>query len=243
MNINNQPLSQRIGYSFSRSSLFDQALTHRSFGKHNNERLEFLGDAILGAVISQILYQRFTNACEGELSQLRVSLVKGLTLAEVARELGVAEHLKLGSGEMKSGGARRDSILADAVEAIIGAIFLDAGIDVCKDRIEDWFSTRLDNLSLETLDKDAKTRLQEHLQGLGHELPIYQLIEATGDDHNQVFTVECLLPDIKQHSPGQGSSRKKAEQAAAENILQQMISAGQKIKGIQAISDPAYKNV
>ncbi|PCH53268.1 MAG: ribonuclease III [Cellvibrionales bacterium] len=224
MDINYQRLLGRIGHNFSDARLFEQALTHRSYSAKNNERLEFLGDAVLGVVISDILYSRFKNAREGELSQLRASLVKGITLAEVARELGIAEHLRLGSGEMKSGGARRDTILADAMEAVIGAIFLDSGLDTCRDRIEHWFGARLDDLSVETINKDAKTSLQEYLQGLGRALPEYQVIETMGDAHAQLFTVECMLSDTKQRGVGQGSSRKKAEQLAATNILDQIIN-------------------
>ena len=228
MDINYQRLLGRIGHKFSNAALLEQALTHRSYSAKNNERLEFLGDAALGIVISDILYNRFINAREGELSQLRASLVKGITLAEVAGELGIAEHLKLGSGEMKSGGARRDTILADVMEAVIGAIFLDAGIDACRQRIEHWFGGRLDKLSVDAINKDAKTSLQEYLQGLGRALPEYQVIDAVGEAHAQIFTVECVLSDTKQRGVGQGSNRKKAEQLAAINVLEQIINAGDK---------------
>ena len=228
MDISYQRLLGRVGHIFSDARLFELALTHRSYSAKNNERLEFLGDAVLGVVISDILYGHFKNAREGELSQLRASLVKGITLAEVARELGIAEHLRLGSGEMKSGGARRDTILADAMEAVIGAIFLDSGIDACRDRIEYWFGSRLNSLSVETINKDAKTSLQEYLQGLGRALPEYQVIETVGDAHAQLFTVECMLSDTKQRGKGQGSSRKKAEQLAAINILDQIIKVDER---------------
>ncbi|MBV1930177.1 MAG: ribonuclease III [Porticoccaceae bacterium] len=222
MDINYQRLLTRIGHDFCQPKLLQQALTHRSYSAINNERLEFLGDAILGMVISHILYERFEKAQEGELSQLRASLVKGAVLAEVARELAIGEHLKLGGGEMKSGGARRDTILADAMEAIIGAIFLDAGIDACRLRITQWYSHRLGDLSVKTITKDAKTLLQEYLQGQGCELPAYQVIESTGDAHEQVFSVQCILSDSEQMAVGEGSSRKKAEQEAAQRMFDQL---------------------
>jgi len=233
VDINYQRLLKRIGHPFANSALFEQALTHRSYSAQNNERLEFLGDAVLGLLISHILYERFEDANEGELSQLRASLVKGEALAEVARELGIGEHLRLGGGEMKSGGARRDTILADALEAIIGAIFLDAGIPACRDRIAQWFSSRLDNLSLGTFNKDAKTLLQEYLQAHGRELPLYEVIATNGEAHACTFTVRCGLRDVEQSTVGEGigarivegigegSSRKKAEQAAAKVVLEQ----------------------
>ena len=222
MDINYQRLLDRIGHDFSQAALFEQALTHRSYGAKNNERLEFLGDAILGMIVSDILYRRFGKAKEGELSQLRASLVKGSTLAEVAKELGIGEHLRLGAGEMKSGGARRDTILADAMEAIIGAIFVDGGVDACQARIAVWFDQRLNNLSVKTITKDAKTLLQEFLQGRGFELPVYRVSESTGDAHQQVFKVQCTLPDSEEQTVGEGSSRKKAEQMAAQFMLEQL---------------------
>ncbi len=222
MDINYQRLLTRIGHDFSKPRLLQQALTHRSYSAKNNERLEFLGDAILGLVISHILYERFENAPEGELSQLRASLVRGAVLADVARELAIGGHLRLGSGEMKSGGARRDTILADAMEAIVGAIFLDAGMDACRSRIEQWYRYRLDNLSVKTITKDAKTLLQEYLQGQGRELPLYQLIESVGDAHEQVFHVQCALSDSEETAVGEGGSRKKAEQEAAQRMYEQL---------------------
>jgi ribonuclease-3 len=222
VDINYRRLLTRIGHDFSQPRLLQQALTHRSYGAKNNERLEFLGDAILGMVISHILYERFEQAQEGELSQLRASLVKGAVLAEVAKELEIGEHLRLGSGEMKSGGARRDTILADAMEAVIGAIFLDAGIDACRLRIAQWYGHRLGDLSVKTITKDAKTLLQEYLQGHGRELPTYQVIGSTGHAHEQVFRVQCTLSDSGQNAVGEGSSRKKAEQEAAQVIFDQL---------------------
>lgn len=222
MDINYQRLLTRIGHSFSRPKLLQQALTHRSYSAKNNERLEFLGDAILGMVISHILYERFEQAQEGELSQLRANLVKGAVLAELAQELGIGEHLRLGSGELKTGGHRRDTILADAMEAIIGAIFLDAGIDACRQIIANWFSHRLNCLSFKTISKDAKTLLQEYLQAHSRELPIYRIIESTGDPHEQIFRVRCTVRDSEQTAVGEGGSRKKAEQAAAQAIVKQL---------------------
>ncbi len=216
-------LSSRLGYRFQDSGLLVQALTHRSAGSSNNERLEFLGDSVLSLVISEWLYSRFPHASEGELTRLRASLVKGSTLARVARKLALGECLVLGPGEMKSGGHRRDSILADAVEALIGAIFVEAGLAGCRERVLDWFAELLDGKTLGSDEKDAKTRLQEHLQSRGKPLPCYEVVRTEGDPHNQVFTVSCSVPGLHQPVVAQASTRKRAEKRAAELALSQLM--------------------
>ena len=168
-------LASRLGYDFTDQSLFVQALTHRSAGAGNNERLEFLGDAVLSVIIAQWLFERFPSASEGELTRLRSSLVKGSTLARIARELDLGACLQLGGGELKSGGHRRESILSDALEAIIGAIYVESGLDACRERVLDWFGDRLGAIVLGSDEKDAKTRLQEYLQSRGHPLPVYDV--------------------------------------------------------------------
>jgi len=212
-------LSRRIGHSFTDTSLFELALTHRSCGKKNNERLEFLGDSILNFVIADDLYQRFPKAKEGELSRLRARMVKGVTLSEVARELDLGDYLRLGSGELKSGGYRRDSILADAVEAIIGAIYLDTDMETARGFILSWFKERLDKLDLNESMKDSKTRLQEFLQSRRLSLPEYELINVEGEAHAQTFYIQCSVDGLKKAAKGVGSSRRQAEQEAAKNAL------------------------
>ena len=215
-------LETRIGYRFANPELRERALTHRSFGADNNERLEFLGDAVLDLIISQMLYERFDEASEGELSLLRASLVKGPTLAAVARELELGAHISLGSGELKSGGAGRDSTLANVLEALVGAIYLDAGLDVCRARITRWLESKLKDMSLDAIEKDPKSRLQEYLQKTGRPLPQYSLVEKRGEAHARVFAVSCSLPDTGQASTAEHSSRKKAERAAARAMLDQL---------------------
>jgi len=219
-------LSQRLGYQFKDQSLVELALTHRSKGVENNERLEFLGDSILSVVISEDLYQRFPEAKEGKLSRLRARIVKGKTLAEVAKEFDLGDFLLLGSGELKSGGHKRDSILADAVEALIGAIYLDSGLDAARERVLAWFETRLDNLSLEDPIKDPKTQLQEIQQAAGSRLPKYEVLSVDGPTNEQVFTVTCFIPEIEAPVTATGSSRRNAEQTAAATVLEQLKQAG-----------------
>lgn len=194
-------------------------MTHRSFGGQNNERLEFLGDSIVNFVIAEALFRRFPEAREGQLSRLRAQLVKGQTLAELAREFELGECLRLGSGEMKSGGHRRDSILADAVEAVIGAIYLDAGMDVTKARVLSWYATRLESIDLQDTQKDPKTRLQEFLQSRQSPLPRYDVLSVEGEAHAQTFTIECRVEMLKTPTVGVGPSRRHAEQQAAEKAL------------------------
>ena len=212
-------LSQRLGYQFKDVALLQQALTHRSFSRKNNERLEFLGDAILNCTIAQQLYDRFPKAREGQLSRLRAHLVKGETLAELGREFELGECLRLGSGELKSGGFRRDSILADAIEALIGAISLDESLDAAQRVIVQWFEQRLQELNLSDNIKDSKTRLQEFLQSRKAPLPQYSVREVSGEAHDQTFTVDCEVEGLEQPTVGAGNSRRIAEQEAARAAL------------------------
>ncbi|MDR9436931.1 MAG: ribonuclease III [Thiohalophilus sp.] len=213
-------LCRKLGYVFQQPELLERALTHRSFGARNNERMEFLGDAILGYLVSTELYNQFPKASEGQLSRLRASLVKGETLAGIASELELGEYLRLGSGELKSGGHRRRSILADAFEAIIGAVYLDSGIDSTSSLVQTFFHDKIIELDPQTLQKDPKTRLQELLQARGTELPEYEVIATEGQAHAQRFRVACRIAGIGEPMLGEGTSRRKAEQAAADKMLQ-----------------------
>jgi ribonuclease-3 len=214
-----QRLQQRLGYEFKDQALLRLALTHRSHGAFNNERLEFLGDSILNFLIGEALFQKFPDAKEGQLSRLRSLLVKGKTLAEIAREFSLGECLILGEGEMKSGGHRRDSILADTVEALIGAIYTESGLDACRVRVLTWYTVRLQALSLDNVDKDSKTRLQEYMQLHQQPLPEYAVVETTGEAHAQVFTVECRVVLQGKTARAQASNRRDAEKQAAAEIL------------------------
>ena len=216
-------LSSRLGYHFVSEELMIQALSHRSVGAVNNERLEFLGDAVLGMIIAQWLFERFPEASEGELTRLRASLVNGNTLARVARKLELGTCLLLGGGELKSGGHRRDSILADALEALLGAVFVEAGLDGCRERVHDWFGELLEADTLGGDAKDAKTRLQEYLQGRGQPLPVYTVLRVQGDQHDQLFTVSCSIRSLDGPVTAQASSRKKAEKCAAEQALSRLM--------------------
>jgi ribonuclease-3 len=212
-------LTKKLGYQFNEPSLLVQALTHRSAKGEHNERLEFLGDSILGFVIAEALYDKFPKHDEGDLTRMRSSLVKGVTLAEVARDFNLGECLILGPGELKSGGHRRESILEDAIEAIIGAVYLDSSVERCKALILSWFDERLSLIKPGHEQKDPKTRLQEYLQGRKIPLPHYEVINTTGQSHNQEFTVSCRTSVIKEEVIARGTSRRKAEQAAAQQIL------------------------
>jgi ribonuclease-3 len=213
-------LSKKLGLVFNQPEYLKRAITHRSVGSKNNERLEFLGDSILGFVIAQKLYELFPKASEGVLSRLRANLVNQESLAELARQLELGDYLILGSGELKSGGYRRDSILSDAVEAIIGALNIDQGLENCRQWVLELFAEKIDNLSLDTWQKDPKTRLQEHMQSRKKELPEYSLLAMSGLPHAQTFKVECKVAMLKDTATGSGSSRKKAEQTAAEHMLE-----------------------
>ncbi len=214
-----ESLCKKLGLKFNDSSLIKTALTHRSVGAKNNERLEYLGDSILGFVIAECLFEKFSDADEGVLSRLRSGLVNQGSLAEIAREHDLGEFLILGCGERKSGGFRRDSILSDALEAIMGAMVVDQGIPACKRWILGLFADRIDALSLSNWEKDPKTRLQELMQSKGLHLPSYKLIATDGKAHAQKFTVECEVDIVSMPEIGMGTSRKKAEQQAAEKIL------------------------
>jgi ribonuclease III len=202
--------------------LYEEALTHRSLGKRNYERLEFLGDSILNMVIAEALYRELPEEKEGILSRLRAGLVNKETLAELAHELDLGSFVRLGPGELKSGGFRRDSILADAMEAIIGAVYLLNGFDAARAYILEVYTERLNNLPGFDDLKDPKSRLQEYLQSKAIDLPVYELMDVTGKAHDQHFKVRCVVPDLELSDTGEGSSRKKAEQEAASRILEQL---------------------
>ncbi|WP_133406153.1 ribonuclease III [Parashewanella tropica] len=217
---NRERLLRTLGYEFEQSDLLAQALTHRSAAHKHNERLEFLGDSILSIVISDALYHQFPKATEGDLSRMRASLVRGDTLAVIAQEFNLGEYLKLGPGELKSGGFRRESILADAVEAIIGAIYLDSDLETCRKLLLNWYEGRLQKIKPGVNQKDPKTLLQEHLQGHKKPLPEYQVIDIKGEAHDQTFTVECHIEGVTNPVIGVGGSRRKAEQQAAAQMLE-----------------------
>lgn len=215
-------LETRLGYHFVEADLLKRAITHRSAASRHNERLEFLGDSILSLVIAEALYHRFPEVSEGDMSRMRATLVREKTLAELAREFDLGEYLILGPGELKSGGFRRESILADTVEAIIGAIYLDAGMDAIRDLLLQWYAQRLEEIRPGVEQKDPKTRLQELLQGRRKPLPSYAVVRVKGEAHNQEFTVQCEIDGLQEAIVGIGSSRRKAEQAAAEKALEQL---------------------
>lgn len=215
-----------LPHHFRDPSLAALALTHRSAGKPNNERLEFLGDALLGAIVAEMLYETHPKAAEGEMSRLRAQLVNGQALAVVARELELGERLKLGSGELKSGGFRRDSILADAFEALVAAVYLDGGFDACRTFVRTLFAERV--AALPRASKDPKTRLQEWLQAQGWPLPQYELVAAEGEEHARIFEVNCVIGEpVAVAASGRGSSRRLAEQDAAEIVLARLAEAQQ----------------
>lgn len=216
-------LDKTLHYRFKDAGLFAQALTHRSATGLNNERLEFLGDAVLDFVISEALYALRPAANEGDLSRLRASLVKDTSLAKIAVELGIGEFLVMGSGELKSGGHRRASILADAIEALFGAVYLDSGFDAAKDVIERVFAERLSTLPDASELRDPKTRLQEWLQARGMSLPIYDLVNVTGKDHKRQFFMSCTVSELSRTTEGEATSRRRAEQKAARNMLQILV--------------------
>ena len=218
-------LEKHLGYSFIDRQHLTVALTHSSYGQPNNERLEFLGDSILGWVIAQALFQQFPKAREGQLSRLRAGLVKRDTLAEIATELSLGDFIRLGSGELKSGGFRRQSILADAMEAVMGAIYQDAGIEACQQAILRWFHSRLAMQTLDTNLKDPKTRLQELLQARQADLPIYEVVKTHGKEHEQQFDVSCTVTLLTKPVLGRGSSRRRAEQSAAKKALKKLLSS------------------
>jgi ribonuclease-3 len=217
-----ESLYQGLGYRFRQSQQLAEALTHRSAGSPNNERLEFLGDALLGWVIAEALCRLHPQASEGELTRLRANLVRESTLAEIAQSLRLGEHLELGPGERRSGGFRRQSILADTLEAVLAAIYLDGGLDAVQSVVLQLYRGHLEQLPDAESLKDAKTRLQEFLQGRGLPLPAYDVIEITGHAHAQQFRVRCAVPGAAQHTEGSGASRRQAEQMAAARLLEQL---------------------
>ncbi|WP_271411201.1 ribonuclease III [Pseudomonas sp. Q1-7] len=219
MSVSLSRLERKLGYTFKEQSLMTLALTHRSYAGRNNERLEFLGDAILNFVAGEALFERFPQAREGQLSRLRARLVKGETLALLARGFELGEYLRLGSGELKSGGFRRESILADALEALIGAIYLDSGMEAARERVLAWLANELDGLTLVDTNKDPKTRLQEFLQSRACELPRYEVVDIQGEPHCRTFFVECQVTLLNDKTQGQGASRRIAEQVAAAAAL------------------------
>lgn len=212
-------LCNRLGYRFSNNDLLLEALSHRSLGARNYERLEFLGDSLLGFIIANALFERHPDLDEGSLSRLRASLVNGRTLADIARELKLGQCLLLGAGELKSGGFKRDSILSDVVESLIGAIFLDSDLQQCEECVLKLFESRFQQLPEATELKDPKTRLQELLQGAGLNLPEYSLVKTSGKSHEKEFTACCRVNQLDLHTEAVGTSRRKAEQHAASMML------------------------
>jgi ribonuclease-3 len=218
-------LQNRLGHVFKDAALLQQALTHRSHSSLHNERLEFLGDSILNCVVASLLFERYTKIDEGDLSRLRANLVKQQSLYEIAQRLELSQFLRLGEGELKSGGFRRPSILADTLEALFGAIFLDAGFDVARDVIRSLYIPILETVDPKTLGKDAKTLLQEYLQGKKIALPQYNVVATHGAAHNQEFEIECLVPKLDIQVFGTGGSRRAGEQAAAKLALEAVQTA------------------
>lgn len=212
-------LARRLGYSFRDQRLLRQALTHRSHGAPHNERLEFLGDGVLNLAVAVLLFERLEDAPEGALSRLRANLVNQETLAAVAAEIGLGAHVRLGEGELRSGGAARPSILADAVEALLGAVYLDGGFGAALDVVRRLLGPRAAAADSGDVDKDPKTRLQELLQGRRLGLPKYQQLAARGQAHAQTFEVECQVDALGLRCSGEGSSRRRAEQEAARRML------------------------
>ncbi|WP_133648014.1 ribonuclease III [Paraburkholderia flava] len=219
------PLESRLRYEFRNAELLRQALTHRSHSATHNERLEFLGDSVLNCAVAALLFQRFSKLDEGDLSRVRANLVKQQSLYEIAQALNVSEGLRLGEGELRSGGFRRPSILADTLEAILGAVFLDGGFDAAQTVIKRLYVPILDHIDPRTLGKDSKTLLQEYLQGHKLPLPTYTVVATHGAAHNQQFEVECTVPKLDVKVSGSGASRRAAEQAAAKKALDEVMAA------------------
>ncbi len=218
-------LQNRLSHTFKDTALLQQALTHRSHSSLHNERLEFLGDSILNCVVASLLFDRYSKIDEGDLSRLRANLVKQQSLYEIAQRLELSHFLRLGEGELKSGGFRRPSILADTLEALFGAIFLDAGFNAARDVIRALYIPILDTVDPKTLGKDAKTLLQEYLQGKKIALPQYNVVATHGAAHNQEFEIECLVPKLDIQVFGTGGSRRAGEQAAAKLALEAVQTA------------------
>jgi len=215
-------LETALDYRFRNRSLLVQALTHRSYGAHHNERMEFLGDGVLNFVVASLLFERFPNTDEGDLSRMRANLVRQATLADIAGRLELSDQLRLGEGELKSGGFRRPSILSDALEAIFGAIYIDGGFDAIRRVIARLYDGLLVNIDPRSQGKDAKTLLQERLQALRLDLPAYTVVATHGAAHNQLFEVACEVPQLDIRVQAAGSSRRAAEQAAAQQAIEQL---------------------
>ena len=217
-------LKKLLGSELMATDTFSRAITHRSADGKHNERMEFLGDSVLGLIITTELYQRIPRASEGYLSRLRASLVNENALAGIAVELAIGDLLRLGPGELKSGGFRRKSIIADAFEALVGCIYLEQGMDAARQFVLTAYGERLNNLPTEDSLKDPKSRLQEFLQSRGHDLPDYQLLEVHGEAHKQTFTAECVINSLNIRTQGTSGSRRKAEQEAAALAFQQVMA-------------------
>jgi ribonuclease III len=215
----------RLGYQFKNPALLMQALTHRSFSGNNNERLEFLGDSVLNFIIAHQLYLRFPRLPEGDLSRLRAQLVKESTLSEIAFSLNIGDALKLGEGELKSAGWRRPSILADALEAIIGAVYSDGGFSAAESLVLNLYADKLASIDPKMIEKDAKSQLQEYLQGKKMELPEYGVVLIEGEAHAQTFKIECVIEKLNITTVGEGTSRRIAEQQAAQLALEKIIES------------------
>jgi|TARA_B110000977_G_scaffold200467_1_gene291095 ribonuclease-3 len=213
-------LQQNLGYQFNDGVLLSTALTHRSFSSDHNERFEFLGDSLVNMLIAEMLFEAYPDLPEGKLTQQRAMLVKGKTLAKIGEAFNVGEYLALGAGEIKTGGAQRESILADAIEAIIAAIYLDSDFNHCRITVRQWFEDRVANIDTLGEAKDAKTRLQEVLQANGKPLPVYKTEKVHGEHHQQQFVISCKVALLSKPTQGKAGSKKMAEQIAAENALQ-----------------------
>lgn len=214
-----QQLEKKLGHQYQNIDFLKRALTHRSVGAKNNERLEFLGDSLVNFMIADALYHQFVHISEGDLSRIRAHLVKGDTLAIIGKEYGLSDHLTLGPGELKSGGFRRESIIADAVEAIIASVYEDAGMDACREFVMRLYKKRLEELDPKQVGKDPKTRLQEYLQSRQKPLPVYSVISVNGPAHAQMFTLSCYVEMLNTKFEATASNRRKAEQKAAEQAL------------------------
>jgi ribonuclease-3 len=215
-----EKLAVKLGYEYSDISYLQHALTHRSMGATNNERLEFLGDSLVNFMIADALFHQFKKLPEGDMSRIRAHLVKGDTLAVIGREYELSNYLVLGPGELKSGGYRRDSIIADAVEAIIASVYEDGGLEACRELVNRFYKQRLQDLDPKKVGKDPKTRLQEYLQSQNADLPEYTIISVNGAAHAQEFTVSCFVAKLNSKFEAVASSRRKAEQKAAETALE-----------------------
>ncbi|MBU0455865.1 MAG: ribonuclease III [Pseudomonadota bacterium] len=218
-----EDLMQHIGYQFHEIETLENALTHRSHSKMNNERLEFLGDSLVNFIVASELFERFPKAQEGHLSQLRANLVNEETLSEMAKEFHLGPALKLGFGEIKAKGAERPSILSDAMEAIVAAIYLDSGMEECYKKVSKWYQERFDHLSLDDIQKDPKSILQEYMQARQLPLPHYDLVSTMGEEHAQQFVVSCKIVTLDQPVTGEGTSRRRAEQDAAKHVLEALV--------------------